>query len=318
MPKEITLYYIILILPLLVAFLIVTTLIFLVVGYWIPAVILLVIAALINWRTEAFALNFRSSQDSVKGKVALKLLTYNLNRAYSSSVNNGSEQDVINIIKEQEADIVLLQEFNPTLYSEINEGLKKSYPHGTLNDEGNRFKSVFSRYPISDYQQLTSNGETQPICVMRVEVNGRTCYVVTCHLMSNNFSVVCREIKGQGLSMIAGIKKINNSIRQGYAIRRQQTDFLLDYLKEIDDPVLICGDFNDIAKSVTLQKFGKDGFSDAWWNRGFGFGFTYWGMKMRFRLDHILYNERLTPCRIRVIHSNLSDHRPLVASFIME
>lgn len=315
MPKENTLYYIILIIPLVVACLLVITLILLVGGYWIPAVTVLAIAVLINWRTKAFALNFRSSQNSEKGKVALKVLTYNLNRAYSTSVNNGSEQDVINLIKEQEADIVLLQEFNPTLYSEINEGLKKSYPHGTLNDEGNRFKSVFSRYPISDYQQLTSNGETQPICVMRVEINGRTCYVVTCHLMSNNFSVVYREIKGQDLRLIAGIKKVNHSIRQGCAIRRQQVDVLLDYLKEIDAPVLICGDFNDIAKSVTLQKFSKGGFSDAWWNRGFGFGFTYWGMKMRFRLDHILYNERLTPSWIRVVHSNLSDHRPLVASF---
>lgn len=318
MPKENTLYYIILIIPLFVAFLVVITLILLVGGYWIPAVTVLLIAFLINRRTEAFALNFRSSQNSERGKIALKVLTYNLNRAYSTSVNNGSEQDVLNLVNEQEADIVLLQEFNPTLYSEINEGLKKNYPYGTLNDEGNRFKSVFSRYPISDYHQLTSNGEIQPICVMKVEVNGRTCYIVTCHLMSNNFSVACREIKDQGLRMIAGIKKVNHSIRQGCAIRRQQTEVLLDYLKEIDDPVLICGDFNDVAKSVTLQKFGKDGFSDAWWNRGFGYGFTYWGMKMRFRLDHILYNEQVTPCWIRVIHSNLSDHRPLVASFSIE
>ena len=315
MPKDSTLYYILLISPLLVAFLVVTTLIMLVVGYWIPAVILLAIAALINWRTEAFALNFRSSQNNETDKETLKVLTYNLNRAYSTSVNYGSEQDVLKLIKKQEADIVLLQEFNPTLYSELNEGLKISYQYGTSDDEGNSFKSVFSRYPIADYQQLDANGETLPICVMNVVVNGRKCCVATCHLMSNNFSVVYREIKNQGINLMDGVKKTIDVIRQGCKTRQKQTEILLEYLKGTEAPILICGDLNDVAQSNTMIRFAKAGYSDVWWKKGLGFGFTYWGMKMRFRLDHILYNERLKPIWIHVIHSNLSDHRPLVATF---
>lgn len=315
MPKEITLYFIILILPLLVAFLVVTTLILLVVGYWIPAVIVFAFAALINWRAEAFAMNFRSSQNSYKGQVTLKVLTYNLNRAYITSVNNGSEQDVIDFIKEQDTDIVLLQEFNPTIYSDINKKLKEKYPYGTLDEEGNRFKSVFSRYPIVDYQQLDANGEILPICVMEVDVNGRKCCIATCHLMSNNFSVVYREIKGECINLIAGVKKTIDAIRQGCRSRQKQAKILLEYLKGKDAPILVCGDFNDVSWSGTMRRFAEVGYADAWWKKGFGFGFTFWGMKMRFRLDHILYNERLKPIWIRVVHSNLSDHRPLVAAF---
>lgn len=308
-------YYIILISPLLVASLVVATLISLLLGYWIAGVVLLTTAILINWRTEAFALNFRSSQRHGKGNDTFKVLTYNLNRASSTSVNSGTEQDVLDVILTADADIVLLQEFNPTLYGEINSGLKNEYPYGSEGGDGNRFKSVFSRYPITDYLQLTDETEILPICSMLVDVKGKLCRIVTCHLKSNDFSVVYREMKSQGRGLFSGIRKANLSIRNGYRTRQKQVDVLLQHLKGKDGPTFICGDFNDVSQSITLRKFSKEGFKDAWWNNGMGFGFTYWGMKMRFRLDHIIYNGCIKPVQVRVIQSKVSDHRLLVAAF---
>lgn len=311
-------YYCLLISPLLVAGLVLATIILLLLGCWIPALIMLLIAALINWRTNVFAFNCCSSQKQGGSQEALRVLTYNLNRAYSTSVNRGNEEDVLKLIMEQDADMVLLQEFNPTLYSEINEGLTREYPYGTLDEEGNRFKSVFSKYPIMDFQQLDANGEILPICVMNVNVNGRKCCVATCHLMSNNFSVVYREIKSQSINLIAGVKKTIDAIHQGCRIRLKQAEVLLELLKGTETPILICGDFNDVCGSDVLNSFKQKGFADAWWKRGFGFGFTYCGMKMTFRLDHILYRGNIKPVHARVIQSKVSDHRPLVATFIFE
>lgn len=298
-----------------VSSLVIVSIVMMLLGYWIPAIVLFVIAVLVNWCTESFALGFGWNQENNKGQATLRVLTYNLNRAYSTSVNNGTDEEVLKLINEQEADLVLLQEFNPTLYRKIDEGIKANYPYSTLDEEGNRFKSVYSRYPIRDYQQLKRDEETLPICVMRIDVNGRTCSIATCHLMSNNFSPVYREIKDKRINLGKGIKETFSSIRQGCQIRQKQVEKLLEHLKGTDVPTLVCGDINDVAYSTTMRRFTKAGYKDSWWKRGFGFGFTYWGMKMRFRLDHILYSGSIKPVCVRVIQSKVSDHRPLVATF---
>ena len=54
---------------------------------------------------------------------------------------------------------------------------------------------------------------------------------------------------------------------------------------------------------------------DAWWEGGNGFGFTYKGWHLRLRLDHILYSDEFELCDVRVVDSDVSDHRVLVADF---
>lgn len=273
-------------------------------------------AVIVNYKTESFALNLRKIIRNKEEQRSFKILTYNLNRAYSTSVNKGSEQEALDVIKAQNADIVLLQEFNPYLYKTISNGLTLLYPYGSQDAEGSRFKSVFSRYPIDEFEQLTTGTEVHPICSMRVLIDGTKCRIVNCHLMSNNFSIVYRDyLKGNG-RLLTGLRKAFELVKQGYEKRREQAELLIEHLQKYEDPVLICGDFNEVGGTDTLKRFKRKGLVDTWWKIGCGFGFTYKGLNMRFRLDHLLYSKTLLkPIDVRVIDTNVSDHLPLLASF---
>lgn len=58
-----------------------------------------------------------------------------------------------------------------------------------------------------------------------------------------------------------------------------------------------------------------DDLKDAWWERGNGFGWTYFGWHLRLRLDHILYSNELELVDVKVVDSDISDHKPLMAKF---
>lgn len=51
------------------------------------------------------------------------------------------------------------------------------------------------------------------------------------------------------------------------------------------------------------------------WEGGTGLGWTYFGWHLRLRLDHILYSEDFNLQEVKVIDSDLSDHKPLLARF---
>lgn len=309
-------YFMLLLSPLIVVSLATATVVLLILGNWITAIVLLCCTTIVNWHTKVFAINVSGKQTSRNYRGQLKILTYNVNRAYADSENSCNDSDLVNTILAQEPDIILLQEFNPDLHKQVNEVLTKQYQYGSKNDAGSRFKSVYSKYLIENYQQLNEGDDVLPICLMRLNINGCLCWIVNCHLMSNNVSVVNRAVRRKGVNAIRWSKKVIKNICHGYEIRQKQSEVLINYIREIQEPVLVCGDFNDICCSSTLRKFERVGLVDAWWNNGFGFGFSFSGQKMKFRLDHILYStNNLQLKRIHVISSKVSDHRPLVACF---
>ena len=98
----------------------------------------------------------------------------------------------------------------------------------------------------------------------------------------------------------------------GYKARELQVKVMSEQI-ENGYPSLLCGDFNDIGGSSCIRRLHM---TDAWWKGGFGFGFTFHGMGLRFRLDHILFQENhLCLKKTFIPHSNTSDHNPLVCDF---
>ena len=302
--------------PLIVVSLATVTIVLFVLGNWIIAIVFLCCTVIINWQSKAFAVNVLRKPVPKSYRGQLKIMIYNVNRAYADSENRGTDKDLLNTILAQEPDVIMLQEFNPDLHKQINDCLTRKYQYGNKYDKGSRFKTVYSKYLIECYHKLNEGDDVLPICSMRLNVDGCLCWIVNCHLMSNNVSVVNRAVRRKGVKNIEWIKKVIKNICKGYEIRQKQSEALLKHIGEIQEPVLVCGDFNDVCGSNTLRKFEQGGLVDAWWNKGLGFGFSFSGQKMKFRLDHILYStNKLQLERIQVINSIASDHRALVASF---
>lgn len=323
----------ILVVPLLIVFSMAVAIVLLLLGVWIWAVLAVVFAFILNWWSETFALN---SPKNKIGLYDLRILTFNVNRAHEVSVNKGSTEDLIKFILRQHADIVLLQEYNAELYPSVQEKIGNEYPYGSGIENTNRFKSVFSRFPIELCEQLMVDAnepqyelfqnaiyckkkhdglEVLPICKMIIRVGDRDVQLFNCHLMSNNYSIVIRNLRRKEKNLMHGILPILYRIDFGYKARELQAKIIGGHVDE-SMPTLICGDYNDVGGSSPLRILQRFGFSDAWWKGGFGFGFSFHGMGLRFRLDHVLYSPKyLKLVNVRLPHSDVSDHDPIVADF---
>jgi len=320
--------------PLLLVLSVMSAIVFLLQKYFWGGLAVLVFALALNWWSETFALHlFREK----KRKYDFRILTYNVNRAHETSTNKGTTEELIAFILEQDADIVLLQEYNAELYPLVLEQLSKEYLYGSGIDATSRFKSVFSRFPIESCEQLMVdsrnpeyevfqnaiyckkqyNGmEIMPICKLLLNINGHKVQVFNCHLMSNNYSVVIRNLRRKGVFICKGLLPILARVDFGYKARELQTRVIKERVDR-NDPTLICGDFNDVGGSSPIRILQSLGIKDAWWNRGFGFGFTYHGYGLKFRLDHVLY----TPTKIELVNINIpnlffSDHNAIVCDFM--
>lgn len=73
---------------------------------------------------------------------------------------------------------------------------------------------------------------------------------------------------------------------------------------------------NDLSGSPSLRKIcnGSAHLRDAWWEKGFGFGFTFSRKGMWFRLDHVLYSTGINVISLikSRSESNFSDHKGLI------
>lgn len=308
-------------------------LVMLLLKFWVTGIFVLVLSIIVNWWSETFALH-PSSKSNVK--YDFRVLTFNINRAHDISINKGTTEELIDFVIQQNADLVLLQEYNAELYPEIQEELTKGYPYSSGIESNSRFKSIFSRYPIEAIEQLMidinnnhyelfqnafynkkrfEGMEVLPICKMIINVQGKSLQVFNCHLMSNNYSVVIRNLKKKGKNLLYGILPIIHRMDFGYNARILQVKEIEKHI-EPSMPTLICGDFNDIGGSASLRLLKRHDLTDAWWKKGFGFGFTFHGMGLRFRLDHVLFsNKTMMPVKSEVIKTELSDHYPLICTF---
>ncbi len=328
----------ILIIPVLIVLLSLLAAILFVCQQWVYGCISLIACLSLNVWTETFPIHLISDSQKKK-ESSFRLLTYNVNRAHSISKNESTTHELIDFITQQDADIILLQEYNHQLYPEVRESLSAAYPYGLKSEGSNdRFKTVFSRYPVENYEQLwvwaddsryelfqhawyckakDCGKEILPVCSMVVNVSGQQLRIVNCHLMSNNYSVVIRNTLNKGRSLVHAILPILARLDYGYDVRKLQAEIIAKHLKNThEDGVIVCGDFNDISGSSTLRTLQKMGLKDAWWHKGCGFGFTFHGMKLRLRLDHVLFSGRsLRLDNVFIPHSKCSDHDPIVCNF---
>lgn len=307
--------------------------------HFFMAMIVLLFLFGINGLTETFPIHINIYR--LKRKDSIRILSYNINRAYSESQNKGSTSELIDFIEKQEADIVLLQEYNSLLYPEIAESLIKKLPYTIIIDShDNRFKSVFSKYPIEESEQLcvgsedsrfslfrhewysgkkVGGKEMMPISSLVIKVGEKILRLVNCHLMSNNFSVVYRNASHNLIDFIRLVPSIMKRVDFGYSVRKLQTEVLVSYLSNKQEKrIVVCGDFNDVCGSSTINLLNRMGLSDCWWKKGCGFGFTFHGMWMWLRLDHILFSPQTIQINnVKVPHSNFSDHYPIIVDLVL-
>ena len=266
-----------------------------------------------------------------KDPKTLRIASWNVARFIELKVNNnqGSQlrQKMFDLIKQQNADVLCMQEFHtstiPEFYDNITPVKELGYPYFYFSfdtDGDNLFYSsiIFSRYPIIDSGFIRYPRPTLPDVLLHadIKVNGDTVRVYTTHLQSLQFNRKDYErlnkIAGIQDSLLLNSRNIISKMRRGYANRSIQADMVNDMLENSPHPILLCADLNDVPNSYTYHTIRGD-MQDAFLKKSFGIGRTYAGLSPTLRIDYIFADRNFKIKQFSRIRKRLSDHYMLVA-----
>jgi endonuclease/exonuclease/phosphatase (EEP) superfamily protein YafD len=108
--------------------------------------------------------------------------------------------------------------------------------------------------------------------------------------------------------------------RVNRTIRRQELSVVRQVLEQTtgfpNTPAILGGDFNAPAADVVLRQLSRD-FVDAFAAAGTGWGDTYQRRLPILRIDQLHATRHFTPVRCRAVTTRHSDHRMVVADFLM-
>lgn len=295
---------------------------------WIP-LLLGGLLFVINSHYECYAYRgfFRTRRRN--NTQCISVVTYNVNLAYNELSTQEKADKIADYLLKKDADIVFLQEYNPQVFPVLQQKLGGRYQYAPPYYLADRYKAVFSKYPLSDYIQLKDNNSNEeaciggedrsflPICGMKVKVEDKSFYMVNCHLHSNNYSTAYRKFKRDELSLVNFISLTFSSLTHGIEERQRQVNTLREHLSNFSQPIIICGDMNDVSGSSVIKMLKGKNLCDAWWMKGKGVGYTLCLKVMKWRLDHIFFSKGIKMDSVMVDKYNMSDHCPLQCEFYL-
>ena len=267
-----------------------------------------------------------------KGAGTFRIVSWNVARfiELKRNTNKGSQTrlKMLELIKQQDADIVCLEEFhtstNPEYYNNIETvqtELDYPYFYFSFDEDGDKHyysSIIFSRYPVVDSGLIRYPRPTIPDALLHadIKVNNDTVRVYTTHLQSLQFGKRDYEridnIENANDSLLSNSRNILSKLKKGISNRSIQADLIDNILDVSPHPVIFCADLNDVPNSYTYSTVRGD-MQDAFLKKGFGIGRTFSSISPTLRIDYIFADSRFRIKQFNRIVKNYSDHYMLVA-----
>lgn len=225
-------------------------------------------------------------------------------------------EGIAGVINSEKPDIVFMSEDFIDVVDHLDSLLKDNYRYSSLGSLGSHHY-LYSKFPIDSIAWVKLDGEDMQLRMRYdVKVGNQLVEVYGCHLASNNYSPSNEDFHLDSVETKQGAYRYLKDIHAASITREKEVDALLqDYERVCNKPCIVMGDFNDINGSKPLRTLSSANFEDAWWKGGFGYGATI-HHPLPYRIDHIMYNDRLKLVSIKKVDANgLSDHDALVAEF---
>ena len=303
--------------------------------WWKVGLVVLVVGCVANWYTQSIPVNlftWRRVKVEKKEEGTIRILEYNIcHKDNYLKKNLEHYQQLADFILDKKADILVLPEHMGPHAQKLDSILRANYPQGIYSSmkTGYEEDAVFSKYPIlscRNYRMDTdkilerhpeadsafvksSNGGTM-IYQVDLEIESRVVTLIYVHLRSNNYD----HAKEEADRKRDKLRNVLEQMQYNYAYRAAEAEAICDSCSGNTNPLLICGDFNDVSGSYVLNTLQqKLGLKDAWWERGFGPGFTFDDQHLLLRLDHLLYSKHFDLRGVSLFSkAGFSDHEPLL------
>lgn len=275
--------------------------------FWIAGG-LVVVGFLLNCLSECFAFSLISNNEMC-GNRTVRVMAWNIDGSEYDSLKVSKIADVIH---KYNPDVIFLSEdFDKTGIC-LDSLLKKNYPYSSyMVCSGHQF---YSNHMLDSIRVVDVEGYDNPLRIhVSVMVKGQIIDIYGCHLASNNYSASHVDFHLDQVNDHHDAKQYLKNIRDASRLRKLEAQAIIKDMT--DRATIIMGDFNDVGGSPALRVFKTAGFHDAWWKGGLGYGATIYYL-LPYRIDHIMYNDKLTlKCIKKIDAKGLSDHDALVAEF---
>lgn len=257
----------------------------------------------------------------------LKVVTWNVGRfslSQSSSGVSGFEQcadSVFAYIREQNPDIVCLQEFKIKDSRRIKQYLKKKMPgyhseyYVFTSSKGSAGNLTLSRLPVRNRGVVKFDGGTNLAIFSDYEYAGKVFRVYNCHFESYNisFSGIARAMMKQDKEVFA---ETGGKMKRSISRRPKQVDQVFNDIESCPVESFVCGDFNDNPMSYTYSRMMRDR-QDTFVEAGDGFGATYSRLWPMLRIDYVLCPKSCTVVSHETPRVKLSDHYPVITEIAL-
>jgi len=232
----------------------------------------------------------------------IKLLQWNT--WYKEDIKNK-----ISLLKEINADIYCLQE---------------------LNENDNEFNHIKSKLELKGYLRTTNTihgSQGNAILTKYSTVNSHTLYIKQPKEPSTSFSDEARIYIETTLD-INGKKLIIGTTHMSYTkafkedkLRDEESQKLLNIIKEYKSSFIFCGDLNLTEKSKLVKSLdynfkhaGPEYSEKTWATKEFDYG-NFKVNSLDYRLDYVFTTEDINVINSKIVETEYSDHLPILVEF---
>ena len=274
--------------------------------------------------------NFIQLGGTEKQDQGFKVMSYNVRLfdLYNWSNNKQTRNKMFDLIDNQNADIICMQEF---FYSEekgyfntldtlIAFQKAKNYHtwYTTTKLKHNFGIATLTNFPILNRGKVNLTDAGNNICIYTdVLIENDTIRIYNMHLASvhlakENYKFIENINNQETDEQIDGSKKIVSLLKEAFIKRSIQANIISEHIGQSPYKVVVCGDFNDTPSSYAYRTISND-LCDSFRESDAGIGATYNGSIPIYRIDYILHDKALGSSTFKTISKDLSDHYPVTS-----
>ncbi|HTJ10722.1 MAG TPA: endonuclease/exonuclease/phosphatase family protein [Dinghuibacter sp.] len=268
----------------------------------------------------------------------LKVMSWNVHlfNFFNNKKDPATKQHMIELIRKEDPDVACFQEFffsDSLAYPYSIQSFRHAlgFPYYAVAYElyaDSRYNNtiyhygviIFSKYPILQQTNIIGKDRKYNDVFEYADIVTPldTFRVFNVHLQSLHFDKQDYAfLDSPPLSQTERVKQygrnIVGKIKAGLLRRADQSAVVHEVVEHSPNPVIVCGDFNDVPNSYAYETIVK-GLKDAFREKGNGWSRTFSQISPTLRIDYILfdpsYNAYQYSCTPRV----LSDHFPITAT----
>ncbi|CAD0222409.1 endonuclease/exonuclease/phosphatase family protein [Chryseobacterium sp. D764] len=240
--------------------------------------------------------NFSPKTENGKTIRDIKVLTFNV------KYGEYGWDKVKNYIKEQDADIILVQE------KDTNRAIKRDlikYPSVILK----------TKHKIVRQAELIDEKARGNSFYADIDINGKVVRIINVYLEPFRLhKSMFTKLDALGFGNVSTLLSHMTPTFQAHEDQVKRIRKMVDLSPY---PVILAGDFNSVPNSYEYYNLGKD-LQDAFLVAGKGSASSFHDYKVPLRIDYIFSSKSIIPLSYKVDQSvKLSDHYPVIAEFLL-